>query len=204
MLCPVKGTGLDKISSRLLKLLATVISPSVTYLINISLKSGIVPYIWKKAKVTPIHKDGPRSDPSNYRPISVLPILSKILERCVLDQLYQYLDNNNLISQWQSGFRPNFSIGTLTYITESILSGIDSGLLTGIVYIDLKKAFDTVDHGTLLHKLSLYGLQGIVNRWLTDYFRNRTQVTCVNGVSYDRKPIKYGVSSGVHFGATFI
>ncbi len=101
-----------------------------------------------------------KKDPSNYRPISILPVLSKLLERVVNVQLYKHLQKYNLISTWQSGFRPNYSTSTaLIYFSDKILNAMDHGKLTGVIYLDLKKAFDTVDHDLLLQKLARYGIK---------------------------------------------
>ena len=107
-----KATGLDGLPARLLKTAAPHIYLPITYLINFSLSTGKFPQEWKLARVTPIHKDVARDDVNNYRPISILPMISKLLERVVHDQLYQSLTANDVISQWQSGFRPGFSTET--------------------------------------------------------------------------------------------
>ena len=121
-----KSTGLDGISARLLKDAAAIIAPTLTDIFNQSLKSSVFPKIWKKGKVTPIYKSGDRSNMSNYRPITVLPILSKILERLVHTQIYSYLSENKILSQSQFGFRPKLSTSTaLAFFTDSILDNAD-------------------------------------------------------------------------------
>ena len=117
-----KSTGVSNISTKLLKLAAPIICHPLAYICSLSMFTSTFPSEWKKAKVTPIYKDGDKSDVSNCRPISVLPILSKILERAVHDQLYNYLTCNNIINQCQSGFRRNHSTNTaLLDVTDHIL-----------------------------------------------------------------------------------
>ena len=117
-----KSTGLDRITARLLKDAAVVIAPSLTQIFNLSLSSSTFPQIWKNGRVTPIFKSGERSDMSNYRPITVLPTLSKILERFVHTQIYNYLTENKILTSNQFGFRPKLSTSTaLAFFTDHIL-----------------------------------------------------------------------------------
>ena len=156
---PNKAIGLDKISARLLKEAVEVVTPTITSLFNISLETEIYPSTWKLAKVTPLFKKGSRQDPSNYRPISVLPTISKILEKAIHAQFFTYLSDNQLLSSKQFGFKLNASAVTATAMsTDKILSAMDSGMVTGAVFIDLTKAFDTVNHSILLSKLKCLGV----------------------------------------------
>ena len=126
-----------------------------------------------------------------------MSIGSKILERAVHDQLYQYLHNNNLLNKWQSGSRPNYStVSALTYVNEEILKNIDSGNLIGAVFLDLKKAFDTVDHELLIQKMSHYGITNNPLIWMKNYLNNRSQITKIDDATSDSMPIKYGVPQG--------
>ena len=134
-------------------------------------------------KVTPILKKGSKSDLNNYRPISVLPIVSKLFEKIIYQQPYDYLDKNKLLNTYQSGFRSLHSTMTaLLETTNNWSINIDNGLLNGVVYIDLKKAFDTIDHAILLRKLANYGLDLGSLRFFASYLVNRSQKCYVNGV----------------------
>ena len=140
-----KATGLDNMPSRLLKLAARILVPSLTFIFNQSLCSGIVHLDWKLARVTPVFKKGKRQDVNNYRPISIIPAVAKVFERIIYDQFYKYLNDN-----CQSGFRSLHS--TLTALLEATNSwsvNIDNGFINGVIFIDLKKAFDTIDHKIL-------------------------------------------------------
>lgn len=123
-------------------------SLSLTYIINRYLTTGIFPYDWKVARVTPIYKDDNKTNPNNYRPISVLPIVSKLIERVVFTQsVYDFLMRHDLLTDAQSRFRPCHSTFTaLLDKTNDWFSNMDNGLLNGDLFLDLKKAFDTVDH----------------------------------------------------------
>lgn len=151
---PNKAKGIDDIGPYFLKLAAEIISPSLCYILNRSICSGIFPDRWKMAKVTPLHKKDKKENIENYRPISILCTLSKILERHVHQEFYDYLTNANLLLPQQSGFRPQHSCVTaLTHITDSWLSSINEGKMVGALFVDLQKAFDSIDHTILLEKL---------------------------------------------------
>ena len=154
-----KSAGLDNIPNKLLKIAADVVAPSLTEIFFQSINTGILPDEWKEARVWPLYKNGAKSDPSNYRPISVIPTVSKIYEKIIYDQLYDYLNTNNLLTRCQSGFRSFHStLKALLEATNDWSVYIDNGMLNGVVFIDLKKAFDTIDHEIILLKLRNYGL----------------------------------------------
>jgi hypothetical protein len=186
-----KSTGLAGISARLLKDAAAIIAPTLTDIFNQSLKSSIFPKIWKDGKVTSIFKSGDRSTLSNYRPITVLPILSKILEHFVNTQIYSYLSENKILSQSQFGFRSKLSTSTVT-----ILENADNGLITASVFLDFSKAFDTVDHAILLCKLQSFGLDNNSLNWFKSYLTNRQQKTSINNTLSSSLPVSVGVLQG--------
>ena len=142
-------------------------SASLTRLFNLCLETRTFPSLWKFGKVAALFKKGDRCDANNYRPITVLPTISKILEKAVHTQLYAYLKNNGILTSKQFGFRPKLSTGTaLSHFTDNILQNMDAGSFTGAVFLDLSKAFDTVDHPLLLQKLTNIGLTTSTTQWL--------------------------------------
>ena len=192
-----KAIGLDKISARLLKCASCSISKSITRLLNLSIKSNHFPKIWKCAKVTALFKSGERSNPTNYRPISVLPTLSKLLERTVHSKLYSHLITNNLLTSKQFGFRQRYStITALTNFADETLSNMECGRLCGAVFLDLSKAFDTVDHSILLHKLKAMGVSSSTVGWFESYLSNRMQQTSCGSELSDALPVTFGIPQG--------
>ena len=193
---------MDKISAKLLKECPDLIAESLTLIFNQSLSTGIFPDEWKSARVTPLYKNsGKRNDPTNYRPISVIPVVDKVFERVVYDQLYHYLTENCIISPYQSGFRSLHSTVTaLLEATDSWAMNIDRGLVNAVVFLDLKKAFDTVDHNILLTKLQYYGLRGSCHEWFTSHLSNRTQTCLINTSMSTPKSVKCGVPQGTILG----
>ena len=129
----------------MIKMAVPIIVPPLTIICNRSLSECVFPKKWKISKIIPIHKSGNKTSANNYRPISLLPSVSKILEKLVQVQLSDYLTHNNVLSEAQSGFRKNHStISALLKVTDDWFNAIDRGLFTGAVFIDLRKAFDTV------------------------------------------------------------
>ena len=124
----------------MLKEAAPIFAPSLTHIINLSITTGIFLDEWKLVRVSPIYKEGAKSDPNNYRPISVLPVISKLIERVVFDQFYEYLIVHDLLADTQSGFRPRHSTQTaLLEATNEWYLNIDNGLINGVLFLDLKK-----------------------------------------------------------------
>ena len=191
-----KATGLEGLSARLLKLATPVICTPITHLFNLSLQTSQIPADWKQARVTQIHKGGDRDDVSNYRPISVIPSIMKILEKAVNMQLRD-LSDNNLLTPHQSGFRKGYSTNTvLVFLSNYLLTNMDKGRLTGIVCLDIRKALDSVNHRLLLDKLKLYGITGQALSWFESYLVHRAQCTSLLGKKSDVLKLKSGVPQG--------
>ena len=192
-----KATGLDDLPPGLLKDSAEMIAAPLTHLINLSLSTNIFPADWENAKIIPIHKSGTYSNLDNYRPISILPVLSKIIEKIVHRQLISFLDRNSLLSQFQFGFRRGLSTElAATLLLDNIRREVDSGKLVGAVFIDLSKAFDTISHAMLLGKLSRYGISDGELEWFKDYLFSRKAVVSYNNCLSDQHEIYSGVPQG--------
>lgn len=192
-----KSTGLDDISVKFVKLAADSISPVLSTIFNKSISTGIFPNALKKAKITPIHKKGSKHDKNNYRPISILPILSKIIEKHVCSTLKQFVDTYQVIQHRQSGFRKGHSCQTaLTQIIDEWITAIDQGNIVCTVFLDLTKAFDLVNHNILLDKMKKYRCSDNAVTWFTSYLSNRTQQVGVSGKLSEPLEIVSGVPQG--------
>jgi len=207
-----KSSGPDEISPKILKLSLPFVVDTLTYIYNRCISSNTFPSELKMAKVIPIPKTKELNDVNNYRPISLLSVLSKPLERHVHKHVTQYLEDHQLIYPLQSGFRANHSCPTaLTRIVDTWLSAVNKGLMTGAIFIDLSKAFDLVDHNILLRKLNLYlsgwdfnvreqrFLPHIANNTLQffqSYLINRHQSVMVNGLNSSHGLVNRGVPQG--------
>ncbi len=190
-----KATGPDKLSGRILKECASALAPSLTKLFNKSLKSGIVPDIWKLANVAPVHKKDKKDNTENYRPISLLCLTSKILERCIFNNIYPKI--KHLITLLQHGFLKGKSTSTqLLSFLNNIISNIDADLQTDIIYLDYAKAFDSVSHKLLIIKLKSFGFSGPLLYWFNNYLSNRLQRVVLEGSSSDWLPVHSGVPQG--------
>ncbi|CAB4008026.1 Hypothetical predicted protein, partial [Paramuricea clavata] len=171
-----KATGLDGITARLLKDSGSVLAKPIAHIENLTITTGQIPSEWKEAKVIPVYKKGKRNDTDNYRPISVLPLISKVMERAIQLQLLNFIKENNILSTHQSGFRKQHSTETtVVSLVDKILDNMDKQKTTGAVFIDLKKAFDLVDLDCLLYKLEHYGIRGSSLHWFQNYLTTRSQ-----------------------------
>ncbi|KAK3083738.1 hypothetical protein FSP39_002351 [Pinctada imbricata] len=190
-----KSAGTDNVGPRILKIAAPVIFKPLAYIINLSIATCIFPDKMKEAKITPIYKKGDKSIPGNYRPISILPTLSKIFEKHLA--IRNYLNEFDLLMKEQSGFREHHScMSALTKMTESWLSEMDKGNLTGTVYLDFSKAFDLVNHEILLKKLQLYQFDNSSLHLLRSYLENRSQEVRLGKCISNKTELIAGVPQG--------
>ena len=182
---PNKAVGIDNLGGRFLRDGAKILAKPITQLFNLSIEKSKFPDKCKIAKLKPLFKKGSKQEPKNYRPISLLPLVSKIFEKIVHCQTQEYLDTHKILYKYQSGFRTKHSTDTcLTLLNNEILNGIDNGLFTAMIFIDLQKAFDTIDHEIFLMKLECIGFNKSTILWYRSYLENRTfQVNIENDYS---------------------
>lgn len=198
-----KAPGIDGIDNKLLKQIKDLILAPLTSIFNKSLSDGEFPDSWKTACVSPIHKNGDKYSPDNYRPISLLGIFSKLLEKIMNKRLMQYLESNNLLSNFQFGFRHNKSTNDATHLlTTKIASYLDRNLSCIGIFIDLAKAFDTISTTVLLKKLEKSGIRGSTLDWFRSYLTDRRQCVRVGNYQSSVKHIRFGVPQGSILGPT--
>lgn len=196
-----KSCGPDGIPASFIKEHHWMFADLLKDVFNECISSGSFPEVLKVARVTPIFKTGNKTDVNNYRPISVLPIISKILEKLLVSRLAQFLHEHKVLYNYQYGFRTGSSTLTATSeLVDDIYNAMDSQKMVGVLFLDLKKAFDTIDHHILLQKLDVCGIRGVANDLIQSYLSGRTQFACVNGVSSLRKPLTVGVPQGSNLG----
>ena len=163
---PSKATWLDDIAGKFLKDGALALAEPITKLCNLSILQSTFPDGCKQAKLKPLFKKGSKDDPKNYRPISLLPQLSKIIEKIIHDQVQNCLDEKKIFFKYQSGFRAHHSTSTcLSYLSDRIHQGFENGMFTGMILIDLQKAFDTIDHEIFLDKMVCLGFRDSTISW---------------------------------------
>lgn len=192
-----KSCNINLLPVSVLKSISNLITPVLAAIINKSLCSGIFPSSLKMANVVPLHKGGDRFDVNNYRPISLLSTYSKVFEKVVYVQISNYFETNNIFYPHQYGFRNNrCTTHAMLNLFSDIYSTLDEGNLYFSMFLDLKKAFDSVSHEILLSKLSHYGVRGVPLSWLRSYLEGRRQSVIVNGVSSSIREVTCGVPQG--------
>ena len=198
-----KSSAIDGVSARALRDTLGAIPDKIVTLFNSSLSEKIVPVKWKVGTVIPLQKDGSKSDVANLRPVTLLPVIGKLLEKIVNNRLVSYLEENNILDPRQGGFRSGHStISTVAYFTNDIYEGLNKRFLTLSTFVDLKKAFDTVNHSILLKKLGKIGVGGLLQSWLKNYLLDRQQRTFANGQTSDKGLVRCGVPQGSILGPT--
>ena len=192
-----KSTGLDGIGPKVIKQCGDTITIAIASIINKSINKGIFPDKLKCARVLPLFKSGSRDDPNNYRPISILPTISKIFEKHVAKQIQSYFRDTQIIHIKQSGFRNNHSCSTaLTSLIDAWVKDIDSGKLVGAVFLDLRKAFDLVNHDILLNKLKLYHFSENTIKFFKSYLSGRQQLVEIGRTRSEPLLVTSGVPQG--------
>ena len=192
-----KAPGIDNLPGLFLRDGANLLALPIAQLCNLSLSTSSFPSGCKNAKLKPLYKKGSKTDPKNYRPISLLPIVSKIIEKVVHEQTSLFLNQYNILYKFQSGFRSNHSTSScLSYLNDKILKGFDSGLLTGMILIDLQKAFDTIDHDILLEKMVHLKFSSSTISWFKSYLSDRTFKVNINGAYSNPGDLTCGVPQG--------
>ena len=188
---------LDGIDGNIVKIAAPAISETLTYLYNLCIDKQYFPLKFKQAKVIPLYKSGDSSNPSNYRPISILSTIAKPLEKHLHTCLCTYLFKNNLIHEDQSGFRKNHACHTtLIQLTDSLLTNINNNEFSGVIFIDFKKAFDVINHSLLLRKLDVFRLGTDFITLLSSFLSERKQLVSANNQMSQFSPIHCGIPQG--------
>ena len=189
--------GTDEISSYVLKLIKHEITPVVTHLVNLSITQQDFPFLWKVAKVIPLHKKNEILYPKNYRPVSLLCVLSKVLEKCIFVQMVEYLESNGLIHPSHHGFRAKHStVSALIQMFDTWIDAFEDSEVSAVIMLDMSAAFDVVDHQILLEKLTLYGFEDCAQSWIRSYLTDRSQRVYVEGSLSDALSLDCGVPQG--------
>ena len=190
------STDCNGIDMKLIKKVINAIADPLTYICNLSFKTGSFPNLMKTAKVIPIYKSGDKHVYTNYRPVSLLPQFSKILEKLFDARVNSFIEKHQILMESQYGFRKGRSTSmALIDLTEALIGTIEKNYAVG-VFIDLKKAFDTIDHNILISKLEKYGVRGVGLNWIKSYITNRKQFVQMGEYSSNSLPITCGVPQG--------
>ena len=194
---PDKAQGPDKIPPKVLKELSKELSEPLCYLFNLSLQTGQLPSDWKKAEVTAIFKKGSKLEPGNYRPVSLTCVLCKVMESFIRDGIVNHFKENKLYADCQHGFRQSRSCVTqLLYVMENFTQYFDEGIPIDVLYLDFRKAFDSVPHERLLTKIEAYGVTDNVLRWTRSFLSGRTQKVRVGSAMSNEAPVISGIPQG--------
>ena len=200
---PSKSTGRHKIPAKYIKMSGSVIAPVLTNIFNACISTGYFPKVLKIAEVVPIFKKGERKLCSNYRPISIFNPFAKLFEKCLLDQLNNYFVSNNLISPNQYGFKKKCSTNEAVLdIYNKLLDNMDKykKLITCSIFLDFRKAYDTINHTILIKKLEKYGIRGLSLQLLASYLTDRQQYTIVNQYKSKSRDVICGIPQGSTLG----
>ena len=194
-----KSPGPDKIYPRILKEVKEAIYKPLCAIFNLSLRTGKVVSEWKLANVTPLFKKGDKSNPSNYRPISLTSVVCKLMESILRDKIVEFLEKKNIIRDSQHGFRFHNRRSCLTNLLDflhDIYEMYEEGRAVDIIYLDFQKAFNKVPHRKLLNKVESHGISGHIHRWISDWLCDRKQRVVLNGKFSDWRNVSSGVPQG--------
>lgn len=193
----ITSPGYDEICMKIVKECSNEISPFLNFLINKCFREGSFPKQLQIAKIIPIYKKGEKSKNTNYRPVSILPSIRKIIEKVFASRLIDYFSKFSLLTPCQYGFRPKYSTElAIHHLCQNIYDALDKKSIQITVFCDLSKAFDTISHDILLQKLNIYGIRGKANDFLKSYLGSRNQYTVYNSASSSFKQVHYGVPQG--------
>lgn len=196
-----KSAGYDNIPVSFVKQHFNVFAPLLSSIFNEIVETGSFPDCLKIARVTPIHKSGDLKNPSNFRPISCLSVLDKIIEKLLVCRIVSFANKHKLIYMHQYGFRQGMSTLTASCdLVESIYDALDERKIVGALFIDLKKAFDTIDHHLLLKKVETYGIRGVALSLIRSYLENRSQFVAIGESRSQLGPVTTGVPQGSNLG----
>ena len=199
-----KSTGIDTLDSYSVKLSAEIIAQPLHHIICLAIMQSKFPSSWKYSKVIPLHKKESKLEKKNYRPVTILSPLSKIFERIIYDQMYNYFSRNRILNKNLHGFRSNRSTQTaLLTMYDRWATAASNGQMSGVVLIDLSAAFDLVDHQLLLSKLKIYGVKGDLLRLIESYLSDRFQSVWIDHVLSSFLPCDIGVPQGSILGPLF-
>ena len=194
---PKKAVGPNSIPTDILRMLANDVAKPLAAIFNLSFRTGQFPALLRLAKAIPIFKKDSKLLVSNYRPISLLSNLNKVLEKLMFDRVYKFLEKFKCFYKHQYGFRSKHSTNhALTDITETVRRALDDGEIAGGVFVDLQKAFNTVNHEILIAKLQHYGIRGKALDWFTSYLTDRSQYVSILGFDSKTRSIGHGVPQG--------
>ena len=191
------SAGWDGITGKVVKLVIENITDPLVHVINLSLKEGVFPEELKIARVIPLYKSNDPMVFGHYRPVSVLPVLSKVFEKVMYSRVLSFLIKLKCLYKHQYGFKQGHSTYmALLILQDKLITALENGEFTLGISLDFSKSFDTIDHQILLKKLEMYGIRGIAQEWLASYLSNRVQYVEYNSVSSSRKKILCGVPQG--------
>ena len=198
---PNKASGPDNIPNRFLKQCASQLTPILQTLLQKSLDTGELPTDWRDANISSIYKKGDKHLPENYRPVSLTSVICKILEHIICRHLLKHLESNKILTNLNHGFRSGYSCETQLITTlDDLLNEHNKGHQVDIAILDFSKAFDTVPHNKLLHKLQQYRIHGNIHTWLTNFLTKRNMRTIVEGETSNETTVDSGVPQGTVLG----